>query len=73
MAKKSRRIGEILYKKGLVDKTSLAKAVKTAMKTKRRTGDVLIEMGVVTEDDIAMALAKPKSCPPEPSNAILYV
>ncbi len=58
MAKKSRRIGEILYKKGLVDKTSLSKAVKTAMKTKRRTGDVLIEMGVVTEDDIAMALAK---------------
>lgn len=58
MAKKSRRIGEILYKRGLVDKASLTKAVKAAMKTNRRTGDVLIEMGVVTEDDVASALAK---------------
>lgn len=58
MAKKSRRIGEILYKRGLVDKLALAKAVKMAQKSNRRTGDVLIEMGVVSEDDIASALAK---------------
>ena len=53
-----RRIGEILYKRGQVQKLELAKAVKTAERTGRPTGEVLVEMGVVTEDMIASALAK---------------
>ncbi len=53
-----RRIGEILYKRGQVQKLELAKAVKTAQRTSRPTGEVLVEMGVVTEDMIASALAK---------------
>ncbi len=53
-----RRIGEILYKRGQVQKLELAKAVKTSQKTGRPTGEVLVEMGVVTEDMIASALAK---------------
>lgn len=58
MVSKRRRIGEILYKRGQVQKLELAKAVKTAQKTGRTTGEVLVEMGVVTEDQVASALAK---------------
>jgi type IV pilus assembly protein PilB len=53
-----RRIGEILYKRGLVDKNNLAKAVKKARDEHSLTGEVLVAMGVVSEDDVARALAK---------------
>ena len=58
MSKKRKRIGEILYKQGLVNKENLTAAVKKAMKTGRKTGEILVEMDVINEDDLAAALAK---------------
>ena len=58
MAKKSRRLGEILYKMGLVDKKSLAEALQTSKTNSKRLGETLVEMGLTSEDDIAKALAK---------------
>lgn len=58
MQKKQRHLGEILYRKGFVDKNNLIRALKKAKDTKKRLGETLLEMGLATEDQITEALAK---------------
>ena len=58
MAKERRTLGEILYKWGLIDKKSLAEALKTSKAGNQSLAQTLLEMELVKEDDIAKALAK---------------
>jgi type IV pilus assembly protein PilB len=58
MAKKRKKIGEILYKYKLVEKEDILKAIKKAKSSGSRVGEVLVKMGAATEDTIAKALAK---------------
>lgn len=58
MAKKRRHLGEIIYKRGLLDKESLTKAIKTAKANNKRLGETLIEQGLLDEDKVYQALAK---------------
>ncbi len=57
MAKNRRKLGEILYKSGLVGKDVLIKAIKTSQEKSKRLGETLIELGLVSEDDISKAIA----------------
>jgi type IV pilus assembly protein PilB len=58
MAKERRRLGEILFKAGLVEKQALINAIKTAKSSNKRLGQVLLELGLINEDTLAKALAK---------------
>jgi type IV pilus assembly protein PilB len=58
MLKKRRHLGEILFRWGLIDEKSLAKAMKTAKANNQRLGQTLIDLGLVTEDNITKAIAK---------------
>ena len=58
MAKKRRHLGEILYKRGLVDKQTLASALKSAKANNKRLGETLLELGVLDEELLTQALAK---------------
>lgn len=58
MLKKQRHLGEILYRKGYVDKNNLIRALKKAKDTNKRLGETLLEMGLATEDQVTEALAK---------------
>ena len=58
MLKKQRHLGEILYRKGYVDKNNLIRALKKSKDTNKRLGETLMEMGLATEDQITEALAK---------------
>ncbi len=57
MARKRRKIGEILKEWRIVTDTQIEDALKIATAQGRRIGEVLIELGYVTESDIAKALA----------------
>ncbi|MGA2915979.1 MAG: ATPase, T2SS/T4P/T4SS family [Sedimentisphaerales bacterium] len=57
MAKNRRKLGEILYKNGLVSKEDIIEAIKESQKTNKRLGQTLIEHGKVTEDVISKAIA----------------
>ena len=58
MAKERRTLGAILHKWGLIDKNSLAEALKTSKTNNQSLAQTLLEMELVKEDDIAKALAK---------------
>jgi len=58
MASKRRHLGEILYKKKLVDKPTLIKAIKKGKAEHKRTGEALVSMGVLSEDVVTQALAE---------------
>ena len=58
MLKKQRHLGEILYRKGFVDKNNLIRALKKSKGTNKRLGETLLEMGLATEEQITEALAK---------------
>ena len=58
MAKKRKRLGEIVYKAGLVEKNTLLKAIKLSMKEKRQLGQILLEKGLIEEENLTQALAK---------------
>jgi type IV pilus assembly protein PilB len=58
MAKKRRRLGEILYSRKLIDKDGLVKALKKSKADNKRLGETLVGMGLVSEDDVTMAIAK---------------
>jgi len=58
MAKQRKRLGEILYKAGLVEKQALINAIKTSRTNKKRLGQVLIELGLIDEDTLAKSIAK---------------
>ncbi|MBW8014855.1 MAG: type II/IV secretion system protein [Planctomycetes bacterium] len=58
MAKKRNKLGEILYRKKIVDKPTLIKAMKKSKASNKRLGETLVEMGKLTEDKLTQALAK---------------
>jgi len=57
MAKKRRHLGEILYKRGLVDKQTLSNALKSSKANNKRLGETLLELGVLDEERLTQALA----------------
>ena len=57
MAHNRRKLGEILYKSGLVSKDALINALKISKEKNKRIGETLIEMGLVSEDNICKAIA----------------
>jgi len=58
MAKKRRHLGEILYRRGLLDKKAITDAIKTSRANNKRLGETLIELGLLDEDKVYEALAK---------------
>ncbi|MHC4103593.1 MAG: GspE/PulE family protein [Planctomycetota bacterium] len=58
MAKQRKRLGEILYKAGLVEKQALINAIKTSRTNNKRLGQVLLELGLIDEDTLAKAIAQ---------------
>ncbi len=57
MAKNRRKLGEILYKSGLIGKEALIDAIKSSQQKNKRIGETLIELGLVSEDNISKAIA----------------
>jgi len=58
MAKQRKRLGEILYKAGLVEKQALINAIKTSKTNNKRLGQVLLELDLIDEDTLTKAIAK---------------
>jgi type IV pilus assembly protein PilB len=58
MAKQRKRLGEILYKAGLVEKQALINAIKTSKTNNKRLGQILLELGLIDEDTLTKAIAK---------------
>jgi type IV pilus assembly protein PilB len=58
MAKKRKRLGEIIYQAGLIEKEPLVNAIKTAKATNRRLGQVLIELGLIDEEALTKIIAQ---------------
>ena len=58
MAKKRKKLGEILYKAGIIEKQPLVSAIKQAQEQKKRLGEVLLEKKLVDEKTLTKALAK---------------
>ncbi len=58
MAKQRKRLGEILYKAGLVEKQALIDAIKTSKSNNKRLGQILLELGLIDEDTLTKAIAK---------------
>ncbi len=58
MAKQRKRLGEILYKAGLVEKQALINAIKTSKSNNKRLGQILLELGLIDEDTLTKAIAK---------------
>jgi type IV pilus assembly protein PilB len=58
MAKQRRKLGEILYKAGLVKKEALIEAIKRSKANNKRLGEILLELGLITEDTLTKAIAK---------------
>ena len=57
MARKRRKLGQILLRWGLINEQQLSEALDVANATSKRIGQVLVELGYATEDDVAKALA----------------
>ena len=58
MAKSRKRLGEILYKAGVVKKEPLINAIKTSRTNNKRLGQVLLELGLLNEEILTKAIAK---------------
>jgi len=58
MAKKRKKLGEILYRNKLVSKEALIDALRKSKASHKRLGETLIEMELVSEDIITKAIAK---------------
>jgi type IV pilus assembly protein PilB len=57
MARKRKKLGEILQEWGIIDEKQLQQGLSIATGTGKRLGEALIEAGLCGEDDIAKALA----------------
>ena len=57
MAKKRKKLGDILIGWDLIDEKKLQTAVTQADNTNRRLGETLVEMGLVEEEQITKAMA----------------
>ncbi|MHC4597174.1 MAG: type II secretion system protein GspE, partial [Planctomycetota bacterium] len=58
MAKQRKRLGEILYKAGLVEKQALIEAIKASKSNNKRLGQVLLDQGLIDEETLTKAIAK---------------
>ncbi len=58
MAKQRKKLGEILYKAGIVKKEPLIEAIKSSKADGKRLGTVLLERGLVDENTLTKAVAK---------------
>ncbi|MDY7108622.1 MAG: hypothetical protein SYC29_08285, partial [Planctomycetota bacterium] len=57
MAKKRKKLGEILQEWGTVNESQIEQALGIAKGTGKRIGEALVEVGICKEEDIAKALA----------------
>ena len=57
MARKRKKLGEILVGWGIIDANALADALKYAEEHGKRVGEALVELELCSEDDVAKALA----------------
>jgi len=57
MARKRRKLGEILKRWGMVTKDQIEEALKIASGSRQRLGETMVELGMCTESDVAKALA----------------
>lgn len=57
MARKRKKMGDILVSWGVIDEKRLDEAVKIAHKSHRRLGDTLVEMGLADEELVTKAMA----------------
>ncbi len=57
MAKRKKRIGEILVDWGLVEASAITTGLEYASRNQMRLGEALVTLGSVSEDDVAKALA----------------
>ena len=57
MAKRRKKIGEILVEWGIIDAAALADALQYASEQGKRTGEALVELELCDEDDVTKALA----------------
>ena len=58
MAQKRRKLGEIIYKAGLVEKQALINAIKASKSNNKRVGQVLLEQGLIDEENLTRCIAK---------------
>ncbi len=58
MAKQRRKLGEILYKAGLVKKEPLLEAIKASRTDKKQLGQILVERKLLDEETLTKAIAK---------------
>ncbi len=57
MARRRKKLGDILISWGLIKQEDLDKAVDYAQKNRRKLGEALVELQMATEDDVVKALA----------------
>jgi type IV pilus assembly protein PilB len=57
MARKRRKMGEILKRWGVVKKEQVEEALKIASGSRQRIGETMVELGMCSESDVAKALA----------------
>jgi type IV pilus assembly protein PilB len=58
MATKRKRLGEILYKNGLVKKEPLIEAIKASKANNKKLGEILVEKGLLGEEMLVKSLAE---------------
>lgn len=58
MAKRRKRLGEILYKAGVVEKEPLIEAIKDSKTNHKKLGQILIQKGLIDEETLTKAIAK---------------
>jgi len=58
MARKRKKLGEILQEWGKVDDSQIQQALNVAKGSGKRVGEALVEMGLCSEEDVAKALAQ---------------
>lgn len=58
MAKQRRKLGEILYKAGLVKKEALIEAIKASKADGKQLGQILVEKKLLDEETLTKAIAK---------------
>jgi type IV pilus assembly protein PilB len=57
MARRRKKLGDILVSWGLIKQADLDRAAEYAQKSRRKLGEALIEMQLVSEEDVTKALA----------------
>ncbi|UCE49418.1 MAG: Flp pilus assembly complex ATPase component TadA [Phycisphaerales bacterium] len=58
MAQKRRKLGEIIYRAGLVEKQALIDAIKASKSNNKRIGEILLEQGLIDEEKLTKCIAK---------------